>query len=643
MTRAPREASWRWPWCWRWRRVTARPDRSRIRAAARCWWWSARTRCSIRCRVPGSAPTGTRPGARRATSCAVRITQLDLTRGLLSLRVPPVPGETLWVRVCGLIDPPALERALRGLSARTHRRERHDSRRLDRRSGGDGASGRAALDHRGAARDLDRDPGEQDHRRRLRIEPGRVPAPVAGPRGERHAGARRGADRRALGSQHAAHHHRQHQGPPVAGPAAHRAQGAAGRRGPRGHVSVGSISGEFGRIDRRLQGVRAGGRAPASPAWRRRRAPRASSSASSSTAWKASRVPTRSPDRTAWRAVPVVAGSEIVTLDGVRMTRGEGADYSMDYDRAELTFTNRRPIGASSRITVECQIAVNRFRRNLAAVGARWGQGPWRSRRPPSAKATTVAARSPRRSIRRTVWRCRPPGTPPRMRSARASRRAAAITTWWWSAVRATTPSPVRTRARIAVAFTARAAGTGRLRRLGAGGGAHRLSLGRPRPGTLQGGKAAAASRFTPALERHQRYSPRHPGRRRGRRDLAPRPQHLLDARRWRRCRPRGASGAQARRPFAGLARRHHGNGRDDAHGRAALRSRSRSCRRRSSRKTGAWRRGPASTARSATKRRRSCVPDSAASCAARSAICRRRAASPRCGARCSGTTTGAG
>src|SRR5262249_38947215 len=77
-------------------------------------------------------------------------------------------------------------------------------------------------------------------------------------------------------------------------------------------------------------------------------------------------------------ALPVVAGSEIVTLDGVRMTRGEGADYSVDYERAELTFTNRRPIGTTSRITVDCQIAVNRFRRNLAAGGARWGQGPWR-------------------------------------------------------------------------------------------------------------------------------------------------------------------------------------------------------------------------------------------------------------------------
>src|SRR5206468_2437166 len=33
---------------------------------------------------------------------------LERTRGVLRLRVPPVPGETLWVRVCGLVDPPEL-------------------------------------------------------------------------------------------------------------------------------------------------------------------------------------------------------------------------------------------------------------------------------------------------------------------------------------------------------------------------------------------------------------------------------------------------------------------------------------------------------------------------------------------------------
>lgn len=72
----------------------------------------------------------------------------------------------------------------------------------------------------------------------------------------------------------------------------------------------------------------------------------------------------------------VVAGSEIVTVDGQRMTRGESADYSMDYERARITFTNRRPVTSASRITVEYQAAVTRFRRNLAAGDVAWDRGP---------------------------------------------------------------------------------------------------------------------------------------------------------------------------------------------------------------------------------------------------------------------------
>jgi hypothetical protein len=72
----------------------------------------------------------------------------------------------------------------------------------------------------------------------------------------------------------------------------------------------------------------------------------------------------------------VVAGSEVVTVDGQRMSRGESADYAMDYERARLTFTNRRPITSASRITVEYQAAVTRYRRNVAAVSTAWDRGP---------------------------------------------------------------------------------------------------------------------------------------------------------------------------------------------------------------------------------------------------------------------------
>jgi hypothetical protein len=73
--------------------------------------------------------------------------------------------------------------------------------------------------------------------------------------------------------------------------------------------------------------------------------------------------------------ISVVAGSEIVTLDGARLSRGESADYSIDYEAARLTFTNRHLITAASRITVDYQFTLQRFKRNFTAAGTRWDVG----------------------------------------------------------------------------------------------------------------------------------------------------------------------------------------------------------------------------------------------------------------------------
>jgi hypothetical protein len=151
-------------------------------------------------------------------------------------------------------------------------------------------------------------------------------------------------------------------------------------RAPRGSATLGDLTldarqGEFGRLDRRLQGVRgtwtAGGVALDAAA---------ASSAGEYTRMQFFGVEGRQgpytlTDRDGNAGVSVVAESEVVTLDGVRMTRGESADYAIDYERAQLTFSNRRPITFASRITVEYQYAVNRYRRNLAAAGGRWESG----------------------------------------------------------------------------------------------------------------------------------------------------------------------------------------------------------------------------------------------------------------------------
>ncbi len=72
-------------------------------------------------------------------------------------------------------------------------------------------------------------------------------------------------------------------------------------------------------------------------------------------------------------ATAVVRGSEIVTLDGERMSRGESADYAMDYDAGRITFTNRRSITASSRVAVQFQRATSQYQRRLVSASGRIG------------------------------------------------------------------------------------------------------------------------------------------------------------------------------------------------------------------------------------------------------------------------------
>ncbi len=150
---------------------------------------------------------------------------------------------------------------------------------------------------------------------------------------------------------------------------------------PNGRATLGDLTvrndqGEFGRVERRLQGV--------SGLWSARGFQ--STVAAASAAGEYNRLqffgiegqqgPYRLTDRDGNPGVSVVAGSEVVTLDGARLTRGEGSDYAIDYERAQITFTNRHLISSASRITVDYQFALNRFRRNFAEAGTRWDRGP---------------------------------------------------------------------------------------------------------------------------------------------------------------------------------------------------------------------------------------------------------------------------
>lgn len=148
-------------------------------------------------------------------------------------------------------------------------------------------------------------------------------------------------------------------------------------RGALGDIPLSVQRGEFARLERRVQGV-SGEWSPGAVTLR-------AAAAGAQGEYRRMQFqgidgqqgPYLLTDRDGALGITVVAGSEQVTVDGDRMTRGEGADYAIDYERARLTFSNRRPISSASRITVEYQYALTRFRRNLSAASSEWRRGAW--------------------------------------------------------------------------------------------------------------------------------------------------------------------------------------------------------------------------------------------------------------------------
>lgn len=68
----------------------------------------------------------------------------------------------------------------------------------------------------------------------------------------------------------------------------------------------------------------------------------------------------------------VLSGTEKVYIDGIQMTRGDLADYTIDYGLGQITFTNKRLITNATRIVVDFEYSEKKYSRTFAALSNKY-------------------------------------------------------------------------------------------------------------------------------------------------------------------------------------------------------------------------------------------------------------------------------
>ena len=72
------------------------------------------------------------------------------------------------------------------------------------------------------------------------------------------------------------------------------------------------------------------------------------------------------------RFIIIQSGTEKVYIDGKLMVRGLENDYVIDYNRGDITFTNRRLITKDSRVVIDFEYADQNYTRSMTALGTEY-------------------------------------------------------------------------------------------------------------------------------------------------------------------------------------------------------------------------------------------------------------------------------
>ena len=70
------------------------------------------------------------------------------------------------------------------------------------------------------------------------------------------------------------------------------------------------------------------------------------------------------------RDIVIIAGTEKVYLDGIELIRGENNDYTIEYSNASITFTPNRLITSASRISIDFEYIDRQFTRSFFGAGS---------------------------------------------------------------------------------------------------------------------------------------------------------------------------------------------------------------------------------------------------------------------------------